>query len=272
MAITTQDQLVAAMAAAAPNGNRQPYIKTALAGTFAAGDWVSLWTAPGQPGAGAAPASTPGAVPTSATLGALPFTDPTSGNSYLARLFASSGVPGTLVLYDRLVGVGGLSATINTLQTIASAALTRPDANGINAEIWIEATTAIGTTASNLTITYTNQAGTTGHTSIVTPMVVSKPIAWAMQVPLAAGDTGVRSVTGVQLSAAMTTGAFNVVIARRIAEFPIPAANVPFPPQDPFWVGLPQIYNSSCIFGMYQISSGTAAPAIGSGSVLIAQG
>lgn len=272
MAITTQDQLVAAMAAASGAGNRPPYAKAALAGTFAVGDQMTLWPAAGYPGAGSAPASTPGAVPTNATAGAVPFVNPGSGNSYLARLFINSSIPGTFVLMDRLVGVGGLSATVATLQTIASAALTRPDANGLNAEIWIEATTAIGTTASNITITYTDNLGNTGHTTPATAMVVSKPIGWANQIPLAAGDAGVRQITGVQLSAAMSTGAFNVVIVRRVAEFPILAANIPSAPQDPFSTGLPQIYNSACLFGFYTIGSGTAAPSIQGGSLLIAQG
>jgi hypothetical protein len=261
------------MASAGGLGNHPTYMKnTALAGTFASGDFVSLWTAIGQPGAGAAPAATPGAVPLSTTAGAIPFNNPAAGNSYLAKFFATSPVPGVLMLYDRLVGVGALSATIATLQTIASAALTRPDANGVNAEVWIEATTAIGTTASNLTITYTDNLGNTGHVSPATPMVVSKPIGWAMQVPLAAGDAGIRSVTGVQLSAGMTTGAFNVVLARRVATFPIPAAFVPYPPQDPVWAGISQIYNSACLFGIYYIGTGTAAPTVQCGELIIAQG
>jgi hypothetical protein len=274
MAITTQDQLAAAIAAAAPNANRPPYVKTALAGTFAAGDFVSLWPAAGQPGAGATPTAfgSGGNIQTSSIVGAVPFTNPSSGNSYLGRLFAVSGVPGTLVFYDRLWACSGVSATINTVQTVVSPpALTRPDANGVNAEIWIEATTAIGTTASNLTIIYKNQAGTS-QTAAAQAMVVSKPIAWAMQIPLLAGDTGVQSIVSAQLSAAMTTGAFNIVIQRRIAEFAMPAAWVPYPPQDPFWAGLPQIYNNACIGAYFLITSGTAAPAIPTGSLVIAQG
>jgi hypothetical protein len=275
MAITTQDGLVSAIAASAPNGNRLPYIKTALAGTFAAGDWVSLWSAPGQPGTGATPTAfgSGGNVQTSAIVGAIPFTNPASGNSYLARLFATSSVPGTLVFYDRLWACSALLATVNTVQTIVGApALTRPDANGINAEIWIEATTAIGTTASNVSCSYTNQGGTAGHTTTSQAMVVSKPIGWAMQLPLVAGDTGVQTIQSCTFSAAMTTGAVNLCIQRRVAEFAIPAAYLSFPPQDPFWAGLPQIYNSACLVAYFMVGSGAAAPAIPSASVLIAQG
>lgn len=266
---------MAALAAAAPNGNRVPYVKTALAGTFAAGDFVSLWSAPGQPGTGATPTAfgSGGNVPTSATVGAPLFTNPASGNSYLARLFAASSVPGTLVFYDRLWACSALLTTTASAQTIVGAgALTRPDANGVNAEIWIEATTAIGTTASNATCSYTNQAGTAGQISTAVPITVSKPIGWATQLPLVAGDTGVRTIQTFTSSGAQTTGAVNLVIQRRIAEFAMPAAFVPYPPQDPFWSGLAQIYNSACIGAYFLISSGTAAPAIATGSLVIAQG
>src|SRR5271157_844591 len=118
MAVTTNDQLVAAMAAAVGQNNRPPYFKNALAGTFAVGEMVSLWTAPGFPGAGAAVGTLAGAAPTSATAGAIPFTNPAAGNSYLARLFASSTVPGTLILYDRLYHTSTLSGTVTTAQAI----------------------------------------------------------------------------------------------------------------------------------------------------------
>lgn len=273
MAITTQDQLVAAIAAAAPNVNRLPYYKSALAGTFAVGQQVSLWTATGLPGAGAAQGTAAGAVPTSATTGAFQFTNPASGNSYLARLLASSSVIGTLVLYDRLVHTSTLSGTVTTAQTVASVALTRPDANGVNAELFMEVYTALGATPQTITASYTNQAGTSGHTTTAASIPASAPAGFILPMPLAAGDTGIQTVASVTLAGSTgTAGNFGITIARRIAEYPIAIASVPPPPQDPFWVGLPQIYNSACIFGVFVIGSGTAAPAIQTGSLLIAQG
>jgi hypothetical protein len=258
------------MAAATGAGNRPPYIKTpALAGTFAAGQYVTLWTAAGNPGAGAAPAGTPGAVPTSVTAGAVPFTNPSAGNSYLARLAMNAGVQGTLILFDRLVAVGGM-VTTSAGPTIASAALTRPDANGTNTELWIEITTTCSSTADSMTLTYTNQAGTASQVSQGVSM--NALIAFqAVQIPLAAGDTGVRTVTACTNGTTQAAGVFNVVICRRLAEIAIPTAFLPLNPQDPFITGLPQIYNSACIFGIFRIGSGTAAPTV-DGSLLIAQG
>lgn len=247
-----------------------PYSKTALAGTFAAGQFVSLWTAPGQPGAGANPAATPGAVPTSATAGAVPFTNPGSGNSYLARLFATSTVPGTLILYDRLVGVGGVTLNSVAAQTVASAALTRPDANGVNAELWIEVTTVPGGTTT-ITSIYNNQGGVSHTTTPAVTLTTASIAGTTYQLPLVAGDTGIQTCTSTTCGTAVT-GTINVVIRRRIAEFAIPAAFLSFPPQDPFWAGLSQIYNSACIEALFLIGSGTAAPAIPSGSLVLAQG
>jgi len=273
MAITTQDQLVAAMAAAAGAGNRPPFVKTALAGTFAVGQMVSLWTAAGNPGAGAAQGTAAGAVPTSVTAGALPFTNPTSGNSYLSRLFASSTVPGTLILYDRLVHTSTLSGTVTTAQTVASVALTRPDALGTNTELFMEVYTALGATSTTITASYTNQAGTAAQVTTAATIPTTAPAGFILPLPLAAGDTGVRAVASCTLAAStLTAGNFGITIGRRLAEFAIPAANQPYPPQDPFWAGLSQIYNSACIFGVFLIASGTAAPAISSGSLVIAQG
>jgi hypothetical protein len=272
MAITSQDQLVAAIAAAVGNGNKPPYVKTALAGAFTAGQFVSLWTAAGQPGAGSAPAATPGAVPTSATAGAIPFTNPGSGNSYLARLFATSSVPGTLVLYDRLVAVGGVILTATGAQTVSSAALTRPSATGTNAELWIEITTTVTGAPGNITASYTNTVPTAGQTTTAVAITTAMIAGVTFQLPLAAGDLGVNAVASTAMTVAASAGICNVVIRRRLAEFPIPAAFLPFPPQDPFWSGIAQIYNSACIEGIFQIGSGTSAPAIPSGSLVIAQG
>ena len=187
----------------------------------------------------------------------------------MARLFASSTVAGTLVLYDRLVGVGGIVTT--GAPACASAALTRPDVNGVNAEIWIEITTTCSSTNNAFGVTYTNSAGVALHAT-GTVQLNAAIATQAFQLPLQAGDVGVQSVTAITNGTNQAAGTLNVVIARRIAEFAIPAAYQPYPPQDPFWAGLPQIYNSACIFGIFLIGSGTAAPAIQSGSLCIAQG
>ena len=79
MTITTRDQLIDALA---NNSSRLVIDKASLANA-AAGQFFSLWTAGGTPGAGAAPGAA--AVPTKATTGAFDFDNQTSPvASYLA--------------------------------------------------------------------------------------------------------------------------------------------------------------------------------------------
>jgi hypothetical protein len=257
MAITTQDQLVASYP-----GQTEPYQKSALGGTFAVGNYVSLWTAGGSPGAGAAQGTAAGAVPTSATAGACVFTNPTSGNSYIAKGFFASGVVGALILYDRLAHGSALSGTVTTAQTIGSPALTRPDANGTATEMFIEWYTATGATPTTATVSYTNQSGTAGQTSGTSTVPANAPAALMSPIPLAAGDTGVRAIASLTLLASTgTAGNFGYTIIRKLAIIPCTIAQVA-QAMDVFMLGMPQVFNSACISAMFLVGSGTAAPAI----------
>jgi hypothetical protein len=273
VAITTMDQLTSALAAAVGLNNKPGYNKSALAGTFAVGQLVSLWTAVGNPGAGAAQGTAAGAVPTSATAGALPFVNPASGLSYAGRAAAAADIIGTLILYDRLVHTSTLSGTVTTAQPVASAALTRPDANGANTELFLEVYSALGATpAAAATMSYTNQAGTAGQTTPAFAVPASAPAGLLIPIPLASGDSGVRAVASVTLGTSTTAaGNFGITIARRICELPVSAANVATL-YDAFQVGLAQIYNSACLWAAFLIASGTAAPNIRTASATIAQG
>lgn len=273
MAITTMDQLTAALAAALGLNNKPASFKQALGGTFAAGQLVSLWTAVGQPGAGAAQGSAAGAAPDVTTAGALKFTNPASGLSYCGRMAAATDIVGTLILYDRLVHTSTLSGTVSTAQTVASAALTRPDANGAQTELFLEVYTALGATPqAGAVMSYTDQDGNTGNTTPAFTVPASAPAGLMIPIPLASGDTGVRAVASVTLGGSTgTAGNFGITICRRIAEVGIAQGNVASL-YDIFQSGLPQIYNSACLFWAFLIGSGTAAPNLRTASATIAQG
>ena len=191
--------------------------------TTVANTWSSLWQVAGLPVAGTF-TSTPGVAPNNTTVGALStgLTTPGAGSKYLLTFgFTSSSALDMVLLVDLLSQVGSLSATSNSLQTIASAALTRYT-TGAGVYMTFEVTTAIGTTASNLTVTYTNQGGTPSKTTpaqaMTTSMIASRllPSGTAPVVPLASGDYGVQQVTGVQLSAAMSAGAFALSLYKQV--------------------------------------------------------
>lgn len=243
MAISTMDQLVAALAA----GQQKRFYKVSQTAR-AAGAWTSFWKTAGEPGGGSNPSTGAGDVPTSATAGAIPWSNPSGSDvAYLARLqgmvTAQSGI---VVLADRLWHNSGLVGNVSTLQTFTGSAVTRPDGNGDNNELWIEWYTATGSSQVNITVNYKNQAGDSATTTFA---FFASPVAAQMiPVPLAAGDTGVRSVVSVQLSGSTgTAGSFGLTILRRLGEIlcPIPVSGDTL---DAFALGLPQVDASTCLF------------------------
>lgn len=192
------------------------------------GFWHSLWKVAGFPGAGATPPSGVGEVATSALAGALsPLVDAQSGHSNrFAGLKAAGTLIGSLLMYDRLVHTSGLSGTASGAQTVNSAAVTRPS-TGHGDELWLECYTATGSSAANVTATYTNSDGATGR---VTPSVAfwQTPVAGQMmQLPLQSGDRGVRSVQTLTISATTgTAGDFGVTLLRKMAFVPLLLSDV----------------------------------------------
>lgn len=127
-----------------------------------------------------------------------------------------TGISLASILVDRLVHSGGLSGTTTGAQTtnLPTAALTRyTSGEGVFAAL--EIYTTIGTTATTATVSYTNQAGTAGQTSpaFVFGGTGNRTAGTMIIIPLADGDTGVRSVESVTLAASTTTaGNFGVTL------------------------------------------------------------
>jgi hypothetical protein len=193
-----------------------------------AGRGCSLWTYDGMPAGGAVP--TVGAIPDRTTTGAIPFTAP--GGSRDLHLIGTSITPltaGVYLLYDRLFHIGGLSGASTADQTVqgspASPALTR-NTGGAGNMAWYEIYTQIGATGTTLTMTYTNQAGTAAQTSnIFFGATQAREVTRAQRIPLAAGDTGIRAIEKVKLTATTgTAGNFGITIAQPLAWIPVSVA------------------------------------------------
>ena len=143
--------------------------------------------------------------------------------SILGARLNPSGIGGqALILVDMLNLSGGLSGIVTTAQTtnLPTAALTRfTSGEGVMAGLCIW--TNIGATATTATISYTNQAGTPGQISTATQIGGSNVANLAgriIPIPLAAGDTGVRSVESVTLAGTTATaGNFGVCLFRPLA-------------------------------------------------------
>ena len=213
------------------------YISGAAATAVIAGRPASLWTYSGQPSHGTtgdiAASGTTGSIPTNTSDGALKQRNATSGKEkWLVSANIGAHVQGTLILYDRLYHNHNLSGTTTTEQNVqgspASPVLTRytdGEGNFVFAEIY----TQIGATSRTITMSYTNQAGTAGQTSVATDIGNTnfREVSRVIFLPLASGDTGVQAVKSVTLSATTgTAGNFGITIGHPIAYVHVSVAGV----------------------------------------------
>jgi len=263
MAITTLDALIAA-------DNQLLSFGKASMTAKAAGSFHSLWTAAGLPSAGVAAGTAAGVAPTSATVGAIPFINPTGGAlTYLSKVSDTQQTIGTLILYDRLVHTSALVGNVATAQTVNSAALTR-STTGENVQLFLEWYTATGATGVNVTASYTNSDGVAGRTTVSTAIVASPVAGMMLPLPLQSGDKGVRSVQTVTLSATTgTAGNFGITLAKRLAEMPVAIANGGIV-LDPFALGMPKIEDNACLAFMELVS--TTSTGFITGTINLAQG
>jgi len=176
-----------------------------------------------QPNA-AAPSSTSGITQDKTSARSLiMYSDARSGrtNRFIKIIYnpslATQNIPSSTVLIaDTLIISDGLSGTSVSSQTIGTPALPRYS-TGDGVWLLIECYTTTGATPVNCTITYTDQDGNTGQiTTFAFPTTFSA--GQAFPVPLASGDTGVRAVASLQLSASTgTAGNFGVTLIKPLA-------------------------------------------------------
>lgn len=230
MAITTLDGIFA--------GLRPPieFAKSVTA-TLVAGRPASLWPLGGMPGAGAQDNTLNGVTLSSSTTipnGAIPHYNPASGNAYLAYLDAMSTQAGRLLVLDRIWNNGGYTITSTAAQNSTTPAWPSrnptsgtddtPTTTGLGVLLALEISAATGAGTPTITISYTNQAGTSGRTATnIIATVASSAIGATYFIGLQAGDTGVRSVQSLTLSATWTSGTMNLVAYRKLASIPLQA-------------------------------------------------
>jgi hypothetical protein len=249
MAITTLDGIIAAAK------QKIPLVKTSARTTVAA-TWFSLFDLAGQPGAGTlAGSSTAAGVVPDATVAGFPTINAFGGGAtgYLAKVDFGSSVAGRMALYDCLFKAGAYAfnaATALAAQPSYSARVPGgTDYTGT--EIWIEFVTAFTGTLS-VAVTYTNQSGTTAHTT-GTVVTVAGTVGRLFQLPLAAGDTGVQKIESVTGTVA-TAGTFNVLVLRPLWTGRCRIAN-DGDVHDALRTGMVQVFATSAIYLMVATDS-----------------
>lgn len=214
-------------------GGKSQYWNYFKSGTGAvSGRHYSLWNVGSFPAAGAAPSARPGgSVPTSATIGAIPFTDPGGSDTlHFTTLQAqATAAPNTLMIYDRIFHAATISHTINTAQSVTGVPTRYATTTSPLNFAFLEVTTALGATASNVTMTYTDQSGNTAEAAVALAVIVSSVLTQIPHlpwfIPLNAGDTGCRTITNLTMSVANTVGVSNIVQGHPLCFVPQPVAN-----------------------------------------------
>lgn len=269
MAITTLDGAIAGMKAP------REFFKVTTP-TLVAGRPHSLWYLAGIPSAGAAPSSGIGGGTHSATVtGQMPFSNPVSGNTYLARIQGAASIAGTLMLCDRLWSNSGLDVTSTSEQTFTgSAQIPARDINGTNAGdgvfAAVEVSAATGAGTPTLTLKYTNSAGTANQTATnIIPTVATSAQGAFYPIGLASGDNGIQKAQSLQLNTTWTSGTIHVVLYRVIARLELTSALVP-QAIDALTSGFPQMFNDSVPFWVFIPSTTTAS--VVQGNMVVTQG
>lgn len=268
MAITTLDGVIA--------GCQFPqFFFKQLSGTLTPGTPYTYFFTGGIPG----PAVTPSPGISGAALttynGQIPFTNPVSGTSYLARFVAlSSNQPGQLMLVDRLWHNSGVSLTSTASQTVNSVAFPARDENGttngagVLIGFEIRATTGAGTPT--ITVTYTNSDNVGSKTGTNIIATTASSIAGSFYpIGLASGDKGVRSIQSIQLSATWTSGFAGLVAYRILSVLQCGAPGISSA-VDVITGGMPQMFNNTVPYLIFVPSVNTSTAV--NGSITVTQG
>ena len=226
--------------------------------TAVAAAWSSVFDLAGNPGAGvlAGTSTAAGVVPTDATAGT-PTINAFGGGAtgYLAQVDFGSTVACRMKLMDMLFKAGAYAFTAATTTLAAQPSYSSRVPGGtdfVETQIWIEVSTAfVAGTAWQVQVTYTNQAGTAGRSTVILPAQAAAGLTLGRmhQLALQAGDTGVQKIDSVIATnggTAMTAGNFNVLVLKPVWAGRVRAVN-DGDVHDLAKTGLPIVYADSAL-------------------------
>lgn len=242
MAITSLDGYIAAAK------QRIPYIRTTSRTSVATVNF-SVFDVAGNPGAGtlAVGNTANGVVPTDATAG-YPVIGAFGGSNkgYLSGVEFANTIACRMHVFDTLFSAGAYSFNANTTLASQPSYSSRipggTDYNGL--ELWFEAVTAF-TGNLSLAVTYTDQAGNTGHTTGTIAFGVAPTIGRMSYLPLAAGDSGISKIESV-VATVSSVGTFNLHIMRRLWTGRVNLANGG-DKHDMLRTGMPEVWADSAL-------------------------
>jgi hypothetical protein len=174
------------------------------------------------------------------------------------------------------------SSSAQTLTT--GTALTRYT-DGVGLRAFLVPTVAAGATAHSVSLSYTDQGGASGNSLPVTVACTASAIVghithsgvaannYGPFLPLASGDTGIRSVQSITISAASGAGTAALVLCRPLATVPITTLGVAGERDLVNMVpSMPRIVDGACLTWLYFAGAATAASTNFYGSIDVAWG
>lgn len=199
-----------------------------------------------------------GRATTSATTGALSFSNAASGDTlHITTMTVQASAVSSLLLFDCLWDMTYNHASSTSTAIDSANRPTRYQTAGLAPGNFIsgEITTALSATAHNITVTYVDQSGNTAEDAAAYAAPVSAvagrtpTVAGKWFVPLNSPDTGAAYLTNIaQSTITSVTGVTTWFIGHPLCLVPIPIANLPF-----IYDGinsafnLVRIYDSACL-------------------------
>ncbi len=208
------------------------YFKTTNLPNIGTGNWGSLLRSNGNPGSIIESGGNNGSIMDNSNSGAIPLTSPgTSMKKYLQKVSVSvPSINGISVLYlIDVVWLANYSVESNP-GAVSMPTLTRYT-SGKGLKIGCAVSTNLSAITPTVTVTYDPADGDsgTGHTATtgVFPSALIAPRMMPLNQPelsLAGGDTGVKNITNVDISAT-GTGAIDIFLYKPLAMIPTLQAN-----------------------------------------------
>ena len=243
----------------------------------AAGVMYSPFYVSGRPGQAIHPTPGLGGEALLTYSGQIPFYNPPSGKyTYLARFSMSAGSAGTAYLCDRLWHNSNINPATTTEQYISSVQWPDrcPDVenfnlanhSGHNIMIGIEVTTGATTNGSAVTLTrmrYTNSEGVSGRIASIASFPQSAVAGTFVPFQLASGDKGVKRVEGITLGTSYVAGT-PILVAYRVIAVSGNPIGYGGGAVDPITGGLPQMFDNSVPFVLWNPAAVTAVTLNGS--------
>ena len=189
-----------------------------------------------------------------------------------AQTAAATTAPCVLMLVDLLGFYNITSVTTTGAQTLNNTVTLPRYTDGAGVQAFVTPSTVMGAATPNISIGYTNSAGTAsratpatlpiGNTAAaVTSIVYSGTGAgkFGPFMPLQAGDAGISSVQSINLSASYVSGVLNLVLCKPLLTLPITTLGVTAE-RDLVnqFASMPKVYDGACL--AWLMLAGAATP------------